>query len=187
LHDGVVTVDTFISFRVTSETRARLQDLAALQGITESAFLRQMLFLALGGSRYIEGPTPPRADPVGRENRLSVCLSGEDRRQVKERATARGVASATYAALVLRAHLSGNAPIPRAEYLALRESVHELTAIGRNLNQIARALNLNAKAALPGRTEVFAMLKVAEGLRDHFKDLLKANQDSWSHHARAPH
>jgi len=182
-----VPADAHISFRVTPETRARLQSLAALQGITDSAFLRQVLYLALRGSEPIEGPAPPRADPVGRQNRLSVCLSGDDRRLVKERAAARGVASATYVALVLRAHLSGNAPIPKAEYQLLRQSVHELTAVGRNINQIARALNLGGNSTLPGRTEVLALLRVAEGLRDHFKDLLKANEASWSHHARPPH
>ena len=186
-HAGLVSADAFISFRVPSETRARLQSLAATQGITESAFLRQTLSLALGGSGPIDGPAPPAAEPVGLQNRMSVRLSSEDRRKVKERATARGVASATYAALVLRAHLSGNAPIPKAEYQLLRQSVHELTAIGRNLNQIARSLNLGGRTTVPGRTEVFGMLKVAEALRDHFKELLKANAASWSHHAQAPH
>lgn len=182
---GSVPADAFISFRVTSETRARLQSLAATRGITESAILRQTLELALGGSGPIYQPAPPPADPVGWQNRVSVCLSNDDRRRLRERAVARGLASATYVALVLRAHLSGNAPIPKTEYQLLRHSVHELTAIGRNLNQIARALNMGGRTTLPGRTEVLAMLRVAEALRDHFRELLKANAASWSHHARA--
>lgn len=179
--------DAFICFRVPSETRARLQTLAATQGITESAFLRQTLYLALGGFGPIDGPAPAPVDPVGRHKRVSVCLSNDDRRHLSERAGARGVASATYVALVLRAHLSGNGPIPKAEYQLLRQSVRELTAVGRNLNQIARAINLGGKATLPGRADVFAMLKIAEALRDHFRELLKANAASWSHHAQAPH
>ena len=74
--------------------------------------------------------------------------------------------------------------MPRAEYLALRQSVLELTAIGRNLNQIARTINQGGHATLPGRSEVGAMLKVAESLRDHFRELLKANAASWSHHVK---
>ena len=180
--------DAFISFRVTSETRARLQSLAAAQGITESAFLRQTLYLALGGSGPIDGPAPAPAGPVGRQQRVSISLLSEDRRRLTERAAARGVASATYVALLVRSHLSGAAPLPKAEYRALLQSVHELTAIGRNLNQIARAINLSGKTVLPGRTEVLAMIKVAEALRDHFRELLKANSASWSHHhARTPH
>ena len=182
-----MSADAFISFRVTSETRARLRSRAAAQGITESAFLRQTLYLALGGSGPIDGPAPPPADSVCRHQRVSICLLSEDRRRLRERAAARGLASATYVALLVRSHLSGVAPLPKAEYLILRQSIHELTAIGRNLNQIARAIHLSGNAVLPGRTEALAMLKVAEGLRDHFKELLAANAASWGHCARAPH
>jgi hypothetical protein len=31
------------------------------------------------------------------------------------------------------------------------------------------------------------MLRVADGLRDHFKELLKVNEVSWSCHARTSH
>ena len=44
---------------------------------------------------------------------------------------------------------------------------------------MAKALNQDACSVVPGRHEVNAMLKVAEGLRDHFKTLLKANEKSW--------
>jgi hypothetical protein len=57
--------------------------------------------------------------------------------------------------------------------------VAELGAIGRNLNQIARAAHQGGKAAGPGREDLRSMLRVAEGLRDHVKALLKANQISW--------
>jgi hypothetical protein len=40
-------------------------------------------------------------------------------------------------------------------------------------------MNQGGGPVLPGRAEVGAMLKVAEGLRDHFKALLKANVRSW--------
>jgi len=53
-----------------------------------------------------------------------------------------------------------------------------MRAIGNNLNQMARAMNQGNDAA-PGRQELQAMLKVAEGLRDHFKTLLIANEKSW--------
>ena len=55
--------------------------------------------------------------------------------------------------------------------MALRQAIDQLTALGRNLNQIARVLNQGGRPALPGRQEVAAMLKVAEALRDHFRAL----------------
>jgi hypothetical protein len=87
--------------------------------------------------------------------------------------------SATYVSLLLRSHLRGVAPLPKEELLALRHSIAELRAVGRNLNQMAKALKQDARTIVPGRQEVNAMLKVAEGLRDHFKALLKANEKSW--------
>jgi hypothetical protein len=54
----------------------------------------------------------------------------------------------------------------------------ELSAIGRNLNQIAKAIH-QRNPAVSGSGEVRAMLQVAEGLRNHFKALLKAKEQSW--------
>ena len=85
---------------------------------------------------------------------------------------------------MVRSHLRAAAPLPKAEYLALKQSVLELTALGRNLNQIARAMHQGGRPALPGRAEVGAILEVAEGLRDHFKGLLKANELSWRGHEK---
>jgi len=180
-----MAADAYISCRVTSETKARLRRLAELEGVNESALLKQLLRVALRGSPAVEEPSPAVPERVTRPDRISVGLSAEDRQRLKERADARGLAPATYLALLARAHLSGGAPIPKAELLALRQSVLELTAIGRNLNQIARAMNAGAKASPPGRGEVAGMLKVAEGLRDHFRELLKVNEASWRSHAKA--
>jgi hypothetical protein len=86
--------------------------------------------------------------------------------------------AATYVSVLVRSHLRNVTPIPREELAALKGSIAELRAIGRNLNQMARARNQGGEAA-PGRHELHAMLKLAEGLRDHFKALLIANEKSW--------
>ena len=85
---------------------------------------------------------------------------------------------ATYVSVLVRAHLRSLAPLPKDELLALKRSIAELSAVGRHLNQIARVLNQGG-AAGPGSREVRAMLQVAEGLRDHFRGLLRANVRSW--------
>jgi len=77
-------------------------------------------------------------------------------------------------------HTRGLVPLPKEELTALKRSVAELGAIGRNLNHIARAANQGGRAALPGPADVLTMLRIAEGLRDHFKGLLKANERSWT-------
>jgi len=86
---------------------------------------------------------------------------------------------ATYLSVLARSHLRNLPPLPKDELLALKASVAELGAIGRNLNQIARAANQGGKLSGPGREDLRAMLKVAEALRDHVKALLRANEVSW--------
>jgi hypothetical protein len=164
---------------VTSEMKARVRALANREGITESTLVRQLLDAVVRTSAAGGEPARAASEKVSRQTRVYVRLSTEDWRLLKERASARGMAGATYVALLTRSHLRNASPLPKAEHLALKHSVVELTAIGRNLNQIARALNQGASATLPGRTEVAAMLRVAEGLRDHVKGLLSANARTW--------
>jgi hypothetical protein len=114
-----------------------------------------------------------------------VRLAAEDWGLLKARSSARGLPSATYVSLLVRSHLRAATPLPKVEYLALKQSVLDLTAVGRNLNQIARAMNQGGRPGLPGRAEVGAMLKIAEALRDHFKELLKANELSWRGHEKS--
>ena len=126
-------------------------------------------------------------DRGNRDSRLTLRLAPEDLTLLRERAGARSMASATYAAVLLRSHLRNVAPLPKEELLTLKRSIAELSAIGRNLNQIARAVNSGERVSLPGRQEVLVMLKIAEGLREHVKALLKANTASWRGHAELAH
>ncbi len=87
--------------------------------------------------------------------------------------------SATYVAVLVRSHLRKLTPLPIAELDALKRSIAELGAVGRNLNQIARALNTSGRFDGPRRQDLEAMLKIAVALRDHVRALLKANETSW--------
>jgi hypothetical protein len=176
-----------IACRVTLETKSRVRRLAEREGITESTLIKQLLDVVLRTSVQEEPPCPAPSEKVHRDARLYVRLEPEDWRLLRARSEGRGMASATYASLLLRSHLRGGAPLPKAEYLALNHLVAELTAIGRNLNQIARAINQGGRPAMPGRAEVAAMLKVAESLRDHVRALLTANERSWRGHAETSH
>jgi hypothetical protein len=156
-----------------------LRALADREQITESALVRQLLQVMLRGSAMEGFPQLDALEKASRDTRLSIRLAPDDRTLLSARATARGMASATYVSVLVRSYLRGLAPLPREELSALKRSVAELGAIGRNLNQIARAANQGAKPTGPGREDLKAMLRVAEGLRDHVKALIRANQISW--------
>ena len=80
-------------------------------------------------------------EQVARGARLYVRLRSEDHLLLRERAIGRGMAAATYASFLLRAHLREVTPMLDRELAELKRSVAALGAIGRNLNQIARAAN----------------------------------------------
>ncbi|MFT3906692.1 MAG: plasmid mobilization relaxosome protein MobC [Steroidobacteraceae bacterium] len=174
-----MSTDHFIAARVSPETKARLKTLAARRHLSESALLKELLDLTLGGLAVPEPDSAEQLIRVARHARLYVRLRPDDQLLLAERAAALRMAAATYVSVLVRAHLRHLAPLPKDELHALNRVVAQLGAIGRNLNQIARAVHQSTPPAEPRRTDVQIMLKICEALRDHVKALLKQNAESW--------
>jgi len=161
------------------------------QLLTESAWLKRLVTAALRDASAGESvthaacPDKPRnpvlqaAEEASPSSRVYVRLRADDRLLLRERAFARGLRSGTYVSVLVRAHLRNLTPLPKEELVALKRSVAELGAIGRNLNQIARGLNTGSRIAGPTREDVRAILKVCEAMRDSVKGLMRANLTSW--------
>jgi len=177
-----------IGARVTSETKARFRALAEQQQLTESVLLKRMIDLAVRSVSLADGEALRPIEHAACGGRVCIRLRSEDQLLLRERASARQMAAATYVSVLVRAHLRALPPLPKDELVALKRSVAELGAIGRNLNQIARAANQGGRVAAPGTEDLRAMLKVCEGLRDHVKALIRANAMSWERgSAKADH
>jgi len=172
-----VPANAFITCRVPPEIKARVRAVADRQGVTESQLVKDLLERILRDAGLNLPTAPP--ERVGRTARLYVRLRPEDHVHLVKRAAERRMPSATYVSLLVRSHLRGVAPLPKTEYLALRASVAELGAIGRNLNQIARSINAGAKPNLPGASELESMVRLTARLGKQFTALLIANERSW--------
>ena len=179
-----------VKARVTADTKREIAEAAAREMLTESAWLKRLLVSEIQAARDPAATqvVPRRVERVRRhgEHRGGPCerpilirLRTEDRLLLDARAEARGMRPATYVAVLTRSHLRRLAPLPKDEMLALRRSIGALAAIGRNLNQIAKAANDGGPLPGSSREEFRAMLKVCEALRDNTKALLKANLTSW--------
>ena len=169
---------THLSTWVDAQTKQRFSSAAARQGLSESALLKRLidLMLAVGPEEEAIAPLVP-VDL--RDARVTVRLVPEDRALLRERAAARTMPAATYVSVLVRAHLRQLAPLPDRELSALQSAVNELAVLGRNLNTIARSFQQDRREVAPGRGEVYAMLKICEGLRDRFRELIKTNLVSW--------
>lgn len=174
--------------RVSPDIKLRVKTITDRELLSEAAWLKRLVIREICAAHGADAgePEPCRADgaraPSGKSGigrPLFVRLRNEDRLLLDARAEARGMRPATYASVLLRAHLRNLTPLPKDELLALKRSIGELASIGCNINQIAKALNEGAKAPASVREEFRAMLKICEALRDNTKALLKANVTSW--------
>jgi len=183
----------FLKARVSPEIKLQVKTIADRDLMTEAAWLKRLVTreirTAEAGSATVT--EVGRADGVQRlrgagrkvtvgRRPVFVRFRDEDRLLLDARAAARGMRSATYVSVLTRSHLRSLTPLPKEEFLALKRSVGELASIGRNINQIARAMNEGGKGPGSARDEFRAMLKICEALRENTKALLKANEVSWA-------
>jgi hypothetical protein len=155
--------------------------------LNESALLKRLVDTALRGAAASE-PIMGAIEPVGRRTRIYVRLRPVDHALVRERAAGRGMPSATYVSILIRAHLRAVPPLPDRELAELKRSVGALGMIGRNLNQLARVAHQTGRVEGLTIGDLKAMLRACEGMRSHVKNLIRTNTTSWeTGHAEAPH
>jgi Bacterial mobilisation protein (MobC) len=171
---------THLTTWVTRETKDRFAAVARHQGLSDSALLKRLVDLMLQGASAAGLGTPGEVDRTSRDSRLTVRIRPDDQLLLRERAAAaRGMAAATYVSVLTRSHLRSLAPLPKAEWLTLERTLTELSKLGRNINQIARAANRGERVGDPGSNQFRAMFTICEALRVNTKRLLQANARSW--------
>lgn len=174
-----MVANTYIGCRVDMETKARFALVCRQQGLSESTLLKRLIDTSLLGTAKDTPQTTEPVQPVAKGGKISVRLRSDDLLLLRERSRARSLPAGTYVSLLIRTHLRNVAPLPTSELTALRRSVAEVGAIGRNLNQIARALNQGEPPNGPSRGDLQALLRALTALRDHTKELINANLASW--------
>ena len=133
-----MTKDAFIACRVTPETKARVRALAAREGIAESALIKQLLDVVLRAStpEAMAALEPPESVSGGA--RFNVRLGPQISRLLRERAKGRGMPAATYIASLVRAHFLDAAPLPKAEYVAIKQAVSSQPSGGTSIKSRGR-------------------------------------------------
>lgn len=176
-----------IQCRVDPQLKLRLQAIAVERRLTESAVLKRLVIAAIGVAPANDARVLA-VEPIGPRARVYVRLRRSDHALLRERATGRGLASATYVSMLVRSHLQNVPPLPDRELAELRNAVGALGAVGRNLNQIARVAHQSGRVEGLTTADLRAMLAAFERLRAHFKGLIEANITSWeTDHAKTSH
>jgi antitoxin component of RelBE/YafQ-DinJ toxin-antitoxin module len=175
----LMTTNTHLQTWVSREFKDRFAQVAKAQGLSESALLRRLLERVVLADRQPDDEMITRVDEVSSAPRVSVRLRADDLLLLRERARARGLPTSTYISYLVRSHLRAQAPLPNLELAALKRSVAEIGAIGRNINQIARAVNQQQWPSGPDAAVLSEMIRVLAVTRAQIKALINANLASW--------
>jgi hypothetical protein len=178
--------NTHLSTWLAVETKQHFALAAIRQGLSESALLKRLVeqMLSVGAEEPVSLLPPIES----RDTRLTIRLVHEDRALLRERAAARTMAAATYVSYLIRAHLRQLAPLPERELSALQGAVNQLAILGRNVNTVTRLVQQNTQQPMSLRQDLQAMLRICDGLREHFRGLIRANHRSWEvGHVEADH
>lgn len=173
-----MTATTLIATRASSDKKARFRALATSRGMDESKLLTLMIDRVLQQNPASAAQAAVSTAESARV-RVTIRLRVGDGVRLAERAGARGMKPATYLGALARAHLRGNPSLPMRELAQLKRAVAELSACGRNLNQIARAANEGKGLSPALLTELLGVQAVIAQVRDSTAELVKANLISW--------
>jgi len=161
---------------VPAATRARFRALAVAHGVSESRLSAGLI------EAYVQRSEPGLSAPVARgrvSERVTVRLRPGDDAEISRLATARGMRVSTYIAALVRAHVLADPVIPRKELAALERAVAELSAVGRNLNQIARALNVDQDPGPGVGRTLAAVVDAVENVRQEVRGYRAVVIASW--------
>lgn len=145
--------------------------------VSEATMLRKMIM------RITEGRVPIKSlvYKPAKSNQLKFRLGGDTLARLDKRAEQEGYQNRTqWAKATILGVLHQEPVLTDTEVEALNESTRQLGAIGRNLNQVARALNIEFRESDKIKREAIEALseRITEHI-DHIDELFTRNMNRW--------
>lgn len=127
--------------------------------VTPSAAFRQIVAkLTRGG---ITAEQPVAQDLVSKKVRVELRLTKGEVATASEIAHREGFSLTRWIVALINARLSGNPQLGQREFEMLARSNLQMLAIGRNLNQLARAANAGVSITRAGGADIIEALRTA--------------------------
>ncbi|CAN7187606.1 plasmid mobilization relaxosome protein MobC [Phenylobacterium sp. LjRoot225] len=153
----------------------------------KAAALRRLIVEAMdGGAGGLHGASPARSAlapvGVGRGKQVGIRLKDDERRALAEAAEQRGTSPANWVRSLAIVHLASKPQWNAAELEELRALFRELRAIGNNVNQIARTLNVAVQMGEYPPHQGLAAKEAAELVRAEMRRVvavMTGNFDNW--------
>lgn len=144
-----------LTAHVAEAVKQQWRELAKARGVSESALISAVLTAAVNQLSSLDLRPFRNRDRGGGFEKIDLRLTPDENKRVRKAVKADGLPSRqAWIIALIRGRLM-DLPTPGdAELAELRESNRQLAAIGRNLNQIAHAVNIdeNNRQRLTGET-----------------------------------
>lgn len=178
---------------IDPESKTRFRRMAQTRGLSESEFLRAIALAVIededgeGTEDIAADPRPVAPDAEKADvTRMTVRMPRFLLEAVRARARGKGMAPSRWVAALVQSHLTQEPVMTHDELLVLLASNRELAAIGRNINQIAHALNSarlsNTLSCESDRVRLEELFRLREAIiqdRVAIRALVRASQNSW--------
>lgn len=170
----------FLSVRVDPELKARLREISTLTDVKESELIRYFVIEGLSqvglNLKSVQKPKGENLDLVYTPTLLPHYI----KEAAIERAKSKGMRLGRWIAALIQSHILAKPVMVHDEVIALRESSRYLLAIGRNVNQIAKALNENFYETDRVKMEILKELEAAiQQTDDRIDELVRTSQKAW--------
>lgn len=149
------------------------------RGLSDSELLRLAVRQLLGDAG--DEPASMRIDPEKvDQDRVTVRLPAFLMEAARNRAKAKGMALSRWFSALAQSNVSAPPVLTTDELAVIEASNRELAAIGRNINQIARALNEAHFETERVRLDRLAELsELIKSVRSDIRALIRASRGSW--------
>jgi hypothetical protein len=182
-----------ISLRLPSEAKARFAALATRHQLSESGLLARLVEEVLKANSPVAGePGEQRAARASSadgasEDRITLRLRNGDRTLAAERASARGMKTGSYLALLIHNHVRGSAVLPPNELDLVKATGAQLAALGRQLRMLGMPDTLAEPAASELRDAIALARREIEAAREAAGAIVRRNLISWESGSEMDH
>ena len=168
-----------VQTRLKEPLHERFRAEAAARGLTESELLRMAVIRFLDGKPTEPGEVQAEADEAELK-RKTVWMPAFLMKAAEERAAKKGMSFSRWVSSLVQSNLMRQPVLSDIEVSTVEASNRELAAIGRNINQIARALNeayfQTERVRLDRLAELSAQISKT---RESISSLIRASRNAW--------
>lgn len=166
---------------VSTEKAERFAKLALRLNTSQSKLLGSMVDKVLDSNQAAgqHGADSEQLPPATgtKEEKLSIRVNDRMKADVQVRAEKSNMTTSSYVNGLIRAHLSQQPFFTDIEMGALNQASNELTAIGRNINRIAKMMHISSGGMQAN--DLVEVARTVKVVRDEVRNLIVRNLRAW--------